>query len=335
MSKISDTVKINENTVKNRILMPAMVCFNWSDAEGYETVDRADHYGRRAKGGTGIIVIEATAVSKDGRITEKQLGLWEDGHIDQFARIADACHKENCAVIVQLAHSGRKEPAGRHCNGLSENDVAVVKQDFISASVRAKKAGLDGVEIHGAHGFLLNQFASKSSNERSDKYGGSLDNRTKLPLEIVHGVREAIGPDAVISYRFGVNDPTFEEDIYFAKKLVSAGADLLDVSAGIGYDGIKVPDDFGFSAITYMGKVIHDNVDVPVASVYGIRFPEQAEKLLEMEHTDLVAVGRGILADPDWTNKAINGEKITPCIRCEPWCLYGKDGRKCPGNQYR
>ena len=335
MSKISDIVKINKITAKNRILMPALVCFNWSDAEGFQTVDRAEHYGRRANGGTGTIVIEATAVSKEGRITEKQLGLWDNGHIEQFTKIADACRKENCLVIVQLVHAGRKEPSDNHCNGLSTEEITKVKQDFVNAAVRAKKAGLDGVEIHGAHGFLLNQFASKVSNNRTDGYGGSLDNRIKLSLEIVREVRDSIGSDPIISYRFGVNDPSFEEDIYFAKKLVSAGVDLLDVSAGIGSDEIEAPSDFGFSAITYMGKVIHENVDIPVASVYGIRFPEQAEKLLEMEHTDIVAVGRGILADPDWTNKALKGEKVNHCLYCEPWCRYGKDGRTCPGRQYR
>jgi NADPH2 dehydrogenase len=330
MAKIGEGLKINKKTAKNRILMPALVCFNWSDEHGYQTVDRIEHYGRRAEGGTGTIVIEATAVSKDGRITEKQLGLWNDGHIDQFRKIADACHKENCLVLVQLVHAGRKEPSNKHCAGLSIEEIAEIKIDFLQAAIRAQKSGLDGVEIHGAHGFLLNQFASKKSNSRTDEYGGDLNSRIRLPIEIVRDIRKNTGNDFLISYRFGVNDPTFIEDIYFAKQLESCGTDLLDVSAGIGYDGVKPPEDFEFSAITYMGKVIHDNVNIPVASVYGIRYPEQANKLLENNYTDLVAVGRGILADPDWTNKALNGEKVNHCLYCEPWCKYGKDGRTCP-----
>lgn len=330
MTKIGDTLNINLKSVRNRILMPAILCFNWSDEEGYQTVDRADHYGRRAKGGTGTIVIEATAVSKEGRITEKQLGLWDDSHIEQFSKIADACHKENSVVIVQLVHSGRRDPHDKDCNSLTVKDIEIIKGNFIEAAKRAKKAGLDGVEIHGAHGFLLNQFASKKSNLRTDEYGVSLENRIKLPIEIVKEIRESIGVDSIISYRFGVNDPSFKEDIFFAKELVSAGVDLLDVSAGIGTGEFRPPDNFEFSEITYMGKVIHDNVGIPVASVYGIRSPEQAKILLEKNFTDLVAVGRGILADPDWADKALNGKSVNTCLHCESWCKYGKDGRKCP-----
>lgn len=269
MTAIGDTLNINLRSVRNRILMPALLCFNWADEEGYQTVDRAVHYGKR-------------------------------------------------------------DPYNKDCNSLTVKDIEIIKETFIKAANRAKRAGLDGVEIHGAHGFLLNQFTSKKSNSRNDEYGVSLENRIKLPVEIVKEIRESIGSDSIISYRFGVNDPSFKEDIFFAKELVSAGVDLLDVSSGICTGEFIPPDDFEFSEITYMGKVIHDNVAIPVASVYGIRSPEQAKILLEKNFTDIVAVGRGILADPDWADKALNGKTVNTCLHCESWCKYGKDGRTCP-----
>ncbi|MDA3884919.1 MAG: NADH:flavin oxidoreductase [Candidatus Delongbacteria bacterium] len=342
MSKISDPIKINNKTAKNRILMPALVCFNWADENGFETVSRSEHYGKRAAGGTGTIVVEATAISPTGKLAEKELGLWSDDHIPQFEKIAKACHKEGSLVIVQLVHAGMQafgdkvfsasvnDVKNKTCEEMTSEQINKVIEDYVSASIRAKKAGLDGIEIHGAHGYLLSQFTSKVTNRRNDEYGRDLDGRIKLSLEIVKAVREATGNDFIIGYRFGVNDPTFEEDIYFAKKLESAGVDLLDVSAGIGYDGIEVPETYNFSKITYMGKVIHDNVNIPVASVYGIRYPEQAAELLEDNNTDIVAVGRGLLADPEWTNKALNNEKVNGCYHCKPWCKYGKDGNTCP-----
>lgn len=342
MMKISDPIKINNKTAKNRILMPALVCFNWTDDNGLETVSRAEHYGKRASGGTGTIVVEATAISPTGKLAEKELGLWSDDHIPQFERIAKACHKEGSLVIVQLVHAGMQafgekvysasvnETKNKTSEEMTTEQIDKVIDDYVSASIRAQKAGLDGIEIHGAHGYLLSQFTSKVTNRRNDEYGIDLDGRIKLPLMIVEKIREATGDDFIIGYRFGVNDPTFEEDIYFAKKLESEGVDLLDVSAGIGYDGIEIPETYNFSKITYMGKVIHDNVDIPVASVYGIRHPEQATELLNDNYTDIVAVGRGLLADPEWTNKAINNEKVNVCYHCKSWCKYGKDGRTCP-----
>ncbi|KAB3532164.1 oxidoreductase [Alkaliphilus serpentinus] len=339
---INKSIKVNKYHVKNRIVMPPLVCFNWGDDEGFEIVSRAKHYGDRAKGGTGLIIVEATAISKDCRITDTGLGLWKDQHIRQFERIADSCHPEDSVVILQLVHAGMKsvgknvysssnvEVKDKECLEMSLAQIKKVKEDFVSAAIRAKKAGLDGVEIHGAHGYLLSQFTSKVINKRNDIYGGSLDNRLRLPIEIVKEVRAAAGDDFIICYRFGVNDPTLEEDRYFAKELEKLGVDILNVSSGIGAENITVPEDYPFSPITYMGTEIYKEVDIPVICVYGIKEPKQAEYLLENEMIDMVAVGKGLLADPNWTNKAINGEDVNVCFHCSPWCKYGKDGKTCP-----
>lgn len=322
--------------------MPPLVCFNWADNDGYEIVDRSKHYGDRAKGGTGTIVIEATAISKEGRIIRTQLGLWDDGHIKQFEKMAKASKDEGSIVLVQLVHAGMKaaghdvfsvsnvEVKNKNCKVMTLGHIQQVKKDFVDAAVRAFKAGLNGIEIHGAHGYLLNQFTSGETNKREDIYGINLEGRTRLSCEIVEMIREATSESFIIGYRFGVNDPTFEEDIIFAKKLEKSGVDILNVSAGIGWEEVIIPDDFEFSDITYLGTQIKKHVNIPVASVYGIKYPEQASKLLENDLTDLVAVGRGLLADPNWTSKAIANEEVNVCYTCKSWCKYAKDGRKCP-----
>lgn len=322
--------------------MPPLVCFNWANEDGFETYSRAEHYGKRAKGGTGLIIVEATAISKEGRIVNTELGLWKDEHIRQFQRIAESCHNEGVVTIIQLVHAGMKsignpvysssavKVKNKKCVEISLEQIEKVKSDFVSATLRAKKAGLDGVEIHGAHGYLLSQFTSKEINTRTDRYGGSLENRLRLPIEIVKEVREVTGDDFIICYRFGVNDPTLEEDKYFAKKLEDFGVDILNVSSGIGADNILVPHDYSFSHITYMGTEIYKEVNIPVACVFGIKEPKQAEYLLENNMIDMVAVGKGLLADPEWTNKAINKEKVNICYNCSPRCKYTIDGTKCP-----
>jgi len=342
MSIITDQIQINKSIAKNRILMPPLVCFNWADKEGFETVDRAKHYGDRAKGGTGIIVVEATAIAPEGRIVETELGLWRDEHIEQFEKMAKACQVEGSLVLVQLVHAGMKsigekvfsssdqEVKGKVCEAMTLEQIDKVKNDFVNAAVRAYKAGLDGVEIHGAHGYLLSQFTSKETNKREDIYGGNLEGRMKLSLEIVESVRQATSENFIVGYRFGVNDPTFEEDIILAKKLEALGVDILDVSSGIGAEDVQVPADYNHSKITYMGTEIKKHVSIPVASVFGIRQPEQAIDLLENDYTDIVAVGRGLLADPNWTNKAIAGEEVNACYHCKGWCKYAKDGNQCP-----
>lgn len=341
-SSINKPIKINSSMIKNRILMPPLVCFDWACDDGFETKDRGIHYGLRAKGGTGLIVVEAAAVSKDGRLAGTQLGIWKDEHIPQFANLAQKCHPEGSKVIVQIVHAGMKsvgskvvsssnvEIEGKECAQMTLEQINQLKVDFVDAAVRAKKAGLDGVEIHGAHGYLLNQFTSKEINRRTDIYGGSLLNRFRLSLEVVTEVRKATGDDFIIGYRFGVNDPTMDEDKLLAKELEKAGVDILNVSAGIGANNIEVPKDYPFSFVTYMGTELHKTVDIPVACVFGIKEPKQAEYLLENEMIDMVAVGRALLADPDWTNKAINGLAVDSCYHCKPRCKFSVDGRKCP-----
>lgn len=332
MTALKDTFNLKSKTVKNRILLPPLVCFNWADEFGYETVSRADHYERRAAGGAGIVVIEATAILPEGRLAKTELGLWEDGHITQFVAIAEACKRHGSLSFVQLVHAGDKSIGEQNlgASDLSIMQMAQIKAAFVAATLRAKKAGLDGVEIHGAHGYLLSQFASLKSNTRNDIYGGPLDNRMRFALEVVSEVRQAVGDDFIIAYRYGVNDPTFVADTIFVAALESAGVDFLNVSSGILEGELESPVGFPFSAITYMGTVIKKRATVPVACVFGIRDPIDAHYLVENQLCDVVAVGRGLLADPEWGNKALGGQEVNRCYHCKPRCFYGVDGRSCP-----
>lgn len=339
--KLNDSLKINKKICKNRLLMPPLVCANWGDAEGYETVSRAEHYALRAKG-TGLIIIEATAISKAGRLSSTELGLWEDGQIKQFEDIAAACHQHKSLVLVQLVHAGFQAVTdvvysasadtkeGKKVKALSLEEIHIIKEDFVKAAVRAYKAGLDGVEIHGAHTYLLNQFTALSINHRTDQYGGTLEKRCQLPLEIVHAVRQATSEDFILAYRFGVNDESFKEDIYLLEALDKAGVDFFDVSIGFSTTNIEMPEDFEESPITYMGVKLSQYTQKPLACVYGIRKGEQAKRLVEKYHVPMVAVGKGLLADPQWSEKVLNDLPVDVCYNCQPKCKYGIDGHTCP-----
>jgi NADPH2 dehydrogenase len=341
VAAINQSITINKKVLRNRIIMPPLVCFNWGDDDGFETVSRAEHYGQRARGGVALIVIEATAINKSGRIHTSELGLWSDAHIPQFRAIAEACHDAGCLVTVQLVHAGAKSAATQRYSAsagqdgehsileLSEAQIASVVDDFVSAALRAEAAGLDGVEIHGAHGYLINQFASAVSNKRQDGYGGN-EGRMRLALEVSQAVRQAVSHDFIVGYRYGINDPDLVADIELVHRLEKAGIDWFNISAGIGGDAIKVPEDFPYHFVTWMGCALQRHLSVPGACVFGITKPEQAEYLVAGGYSDLVAVGRGLLADPDWTNKALANQTVAECLHCPTGCQFRRDGRNCP-----
>ncbi len=226
-SRLGDPISLRGREIRNRIVMPPLVCFNWADGNGMETVSRETHYGARARGGAGLIVVEATAIMPGGRLSASQLGLWSDAHIPQFRRMAQACRDGGAAVVVQLVHAGPKAVGGfgKAVSAYAGEELASITAAFAAAAARAMEAGLDGVEVHGAHGYLLNHFSSAAANDRTDGYGGSPEGRMRLPLEVCRAVRAAIGPDALMSYRFGVNDPSLDEDVLLAARLREEGVD--------------------------------------------------------------------------------------------------------------
>ena len=218
MDKIRERVKIRNIWTKNRIAVPPMVCFHWSDDNGYVTDKNLQHYRDIAAGGAGLIIGEATAVSKRGRLHETQLGLWEDKQTEGWKRLADAVHRYDVPFFVQLLHAGvsgiekeadcpsdyilrdsNGELRARGC-GMSMSRVREVIDDFVQAARRAQLAGLDGIELHGCHSYLICQFFNRNIYRRDDIYGQC---REKFALDILEGIRESCGDDFVAGIRLG------------------------------------------------------------------------------------------------------------------------------------
>lgn len=334
-------VRIGKRICKNRITMAPTVKFTAGE-EGMVTDFFVRHYALRAKHACGLICVEATAVSPEGRLYPSQLGLWQDEQIAGHRSLADACHAYGALVIPQLHYGG----LGTHpaCGPLTSptavlwhnGDKQVMAQEltaaeihriekcFIDAAVRAKAAGYDGVQLHGCHSYLINDFAS-AVNRRTDAYGGSTENRARLGCEIIEGIRKACGEDFIISMRVSGCDPTVEESIDTAECYVKAGCDYLQVSCGI-QDTKDLPHDeaLPYNRIAGLGVRMHDHFRgrVPVSVVNGLRTPEQVRYLLENDLTDTVDLACGLLADPAFTEAILTGVPYVKCFDCKR-CGWG------------
>ena len=345
-------ITIKGKNIRNRAVMPPMVCFGKASKDGFVTDKHISHYEARAKGGTGLIIVEATSVQQDGRLSDDQLGIWSDEHILGLRKITDACHQNGAVVILQIHHAGLKTPSSvaevpvapsksdeKVSRELAIDEIEAIKLDFVKGALRAKEAGFDGIELHGAHGYLLNQFASSITNHRSDEYGGDLNKRMKLPLDIIGEIRKELGhEDFIIGYRMGGNEPTLKDGIKIAKLLEEAGVDLLHISSGISSPDIPLPEtpkSFPFNWIVYCGTEIKKNVSIPVIVVNGIRTIDQAALIIENRLADFVAIGRGHLVDSAWANKAMNKLEAVTCLECKPRCHWFEDGDLCPRQRVR
>ena len=280
-----------------------------------------DYYTRRSKA-IGLLIVEHSYIALGGKLSERQLGICEDSLVGGLESLSSSVHATGTAVVVQINHAGRKtnremtgiQPVAPSsfgdARGLEAGEVEDLCEAYAGAAERAMKAGFDGVEIHGAHGFLLNQFYSPLANRRNDRYGGSLQKRMRFPLEVVERVRERIG-GRLLLYRLGSDDldpagTQIEDSQKFAVELDEAGVDIIDVSGGLcggspekleGIQGYFVPQ----------AQKVKEVVNVPVIGVGGIRDPEYADRLKAEEKVDLVAVGRRLYNDPAWAQKAVEG----------------------------
>jgi NADPH2 dehydrogenase len=334
--------------VKNRILFPPVVCFHYAGDDGMVTDRNIAHYRQMAAGGAGIIITEATAVWKHGRLAPFQLGIWSDDHIPGMSLIASGVKKFGAISLLQIHHAGlltpekvaaivkapSSDPNNPRSVAMTLDEIHDTKTAFIEASARAQQAGYQGVELHGAHGYLLNQFASALFNKREDEYGGNLENNMKLATDIIHGIRNRCGGDFIISYRLGANSPTLDDGIEIARHLEKAGVDILHVSHGGSLLNLpRTPKDFEYNWIVYSGTVIKSLVGIPVVVVNEIKTPERAEWLIENKHADFVAIGKPQLADPNWVNHAKNQEAINVCLSCKPKCRWYEDSALCPARK--
>ncbi len=334
--------------VKNRIVFPPVVCFHYAGDDGIVIDRNVEHYRQIAAGGPGIVITEATAVLKNGRLAPFQLGIWSDEHIKGMSRIAAAVKKEGAISLLQIHHAGlltneqvspvAKAPSAFASNprsvALTTEEIDETRQAFIDAASRAQKAGYQGVELHGAHGYLLNQFASSFFNKREDEYGGNFAKSMKLATEIILGIRAVCGNDFIIGYRLGANSPSLEDGIAIAQHLEKTGIDLLHVSHGGSLVNLpRTPPGYEYNWIVYSGSVIKAHAGIPVIVVNEIKTRERAEWLLENNHADFAALARPQLADPDWVTHVKHDEKVNPCLTCKPKCRWFEDSRLCPARK--
>ena len=347
LQKLLAPGKIGTMKLKNRFVVPPMGT-NLATYNGEVTDQMIAYYRRRAKGGFGLIIIEVTAIDRKGKAIMNEVGLWDDAQIPMFKKLMDAIHEEGGKVVVQLHHAGRQSvppyifneipeaPSRVACpvlnfvpEAMSSERVWEVIDEYGDAAVRAKAAGADGVEVHGAHGYLVAQFMSPHANKRTDEFGGDFFGRMKFPQEIFKNIREKVGDDYPLLFRFGYDEKvnggrTLEESVMVGRMAESCGVDALDVSimtyASTPYMSAPPAMPHGFNQ--FPTKVIKQAVSIPVISV-GRYEPAIAESALMNGCADFIAFGRESIADPDLPAKvaAEKYEEIFPCISCTQSCL--------------
>ncbi len=348
MQAVSSPFTLKKHRVRNRVVFPPVVCFGYAPGDGFAGDRNVEHYAEIARGGSGIVITEATAVMKDGRLSSGQLGVWSDDHIPGLSRIAGAVKQKGALSLLQIHHAGLVTRSDVHpvAKGPSANaedprtaamtikEVEETADAFICGASRAKKAGFHGVELHGAHGYLLNQFASSAFNRRSDEYGGSQENNLRLAHGIISAIREQCGPDFIIGYRLGANAPTLDDGIQIARYLEEAGIDLLHVSHGGMLQNLpRPPKGFDFNWIVYGGTVIKPLVHIPVIIVNEVKTLERADWLISNGLADFAAIGRPTLADPSFVIKTLEGGRIEKCLNCKPRCRWYESSTLCPARK--
>ena len=339
MKQLTDAVTLGQVTVKNRICLPPMVIYNLSLPGGIASEENVVHYRAMAEGGFGLIIQEATCVSPEGLLHPSQLGIWSDDQIPGLRRITDAVHGAGSRILVQLHHAGLVACTERHfCPSPYEKgavtgeemtlaDIAKLREDFVSAALRAESAGYDGVELHGCHGYLLSQFFNCRVNRRRDPYGDGLS----LVLEIFRAIRQVCRPDFLVGIRLGGFEPALSDSIRHARALDAAGIDFLDISYGFsGEMDTAAPGNPDLKDIIRAAGAIKAQVSCPVFAVNGICTPAEAEQVLGETDVDMADIGRSALVDPNWPKKALAGAVPGTCLHCKT-CQWRIDRKRCPG----
>lgn len=317
-------------TLKNRLIMPPMATAR-SNEDGSVSRELLNYYDEKSKGGyLSLIIIEHSYVSKQGKASERQLSIADDNVINKLKKLSDVIHKNGTKAIMQINHAGSaamRDVTGFNVKGpsaiinprkgdapkeLSEYEINEIVEEFKNAAMRVKKAGFDGVEIHSAHGYLLNQFFSPLTNRREDEYGGDVYGRIKIHLDIIKAVRAAVGDDFPILFRLGASDyidggTTIEDSRTAAAEFVKAGVDIVDISGGFcGYVVSGLTSQGYFSPLS---SAIKEAVPVPVILTGGVTDASAADKLLSEKKADLIGVGRAILKDSNWAKNAYESLK--------------------------
>ncbi len=342
--KLFEPGKIGSLELKNRIVMPAMGC-SLAESSGEAGARMIKYYADRARGGAGLIITEITRIDDETGVgTPNQLSVTNTHVISQLHRLVEAVHAYDTKLFVQLHHPGNQTPSrliggkqpvsasdvtckviGEQPRALETEEVEAMVKKFVTGAVIAQKAGVDGVEIHAAHGYLVSQFLSPLTNKRTDKYGGSFEGRLRFITEIIMGIRAYCGPKFPISVRMNGNDylPGGLEDedgIRIAQYLEKLGVNCINVSCGMYDSGSTIiePSYYAEGWKKHLGANIRKAVSIPVIAVDAIKHPSVAEQMLEEGNCDFVGIARGFLADADWGLKAKCGNEkvLRKCLGC-------------------
>jgi 2,4-dienoyl-CoA reductase-like NADH-dependent reductase (Old Yellow Enzyme family)/thioredoxin reductase len=334
--------KIGNLKTRNRIIMSALEP-GFADGNGnLQTNETAAYYSLRARGGTGIIITGNIAVTPNGRASNVQGGIWSDEHIAPFSKVAEAVHKEGGLFFIQLSHAGREvhpfldwKPVAPSAiqsptlrsepEELSVQGIKEIINAFADGAERAVKAGADGIELHGAHGYLICQFLSPNMNKRTDNYGGSTHNRARFAIEVIEAIRKRVGKEYPISFRLSADEYIpdgikLPEAIEYSGMLEEAGISLLSVTA-CNYESANynLPNYYlEEGCFVELSRKIKKEVSIPVTVVGRIRTPQLANDILKAGDADFISIGRALVADPYFSLKAEkNKEKqIRPCLSC-------------------
>lgn len=355
--KLFSQFRLGGSILKNRIIMPAMDT-SLCDTEGNVTPALVSYLERRARGGVGMIIVEFTSIDAPrGMGGNTQLKINDPHGIPGFRNISDTLHAYGTKVLVQLHHAGMRsvfvsgesnvgpcDIPSANIHGLTAQEIHILTDKYAIAAKNAQDAGMDGVEIHAGHGYLLNQFLSPKTNVRTDEYGGTIEGRSKFLIEIIRAVRNACGPKFLISIRLAVKDwdPSglqIEDGVKIAQLIDKEPIDLINITTGLKYkyigasetqdkpDGNRIP----------LAKAVKPFVKTPVAIVGKIRTGEMCEQIITNEDADLVCIGRQLICDPDWPLKLKLGKEneIRRCLNCMEGCygsISAKRGVRCALN---
>lgn len=337
---MSTPLRIGTMVLKNRFVMTPMNT-NYSDCNGCMTPQMEEYYVRRARGGAGLIVLEAVSVLPDTRNHGVQPMLWDEKFVPAWSNLIERLQSYGAKVSIELAHFGSEATLAPRVSSsdvsrfpgvavevLSKPRIREIQEAFVRTACNARMAGADAVTLHGAHGYLIAEFMSPVYNHRTDEYGGSLENRMRFVTELLGMLRKALGARYPILVRYSVDEfvtggRTAEESAEVAKYLARAGASALDLSAGIPntYIFTNPPNGLGDTACMLIEKAaaVKRAVELPVICANTIRYPGQIREILASGKVDLIGLARPLLADPDFPRKAMEGrdDEIRPCLSCQ------------------
>ena len=338
---IFEPLDLGFTVLKNRVLMGSMHTGLEEEKNGYEKIAR--YYAERAKGGVGLIVSGGIAPNIQGWTGPFSARMSTKKHAERHKVITEAVHAEGGKICMQILHAGRygyhplnvgpsaiKSPITPFKPfKLRESGIKRTIKDFVKSAALAKEAGYDGIEIMGSEGYLINQFIAKRTNKRNDDWGGSYENRIRLPIELVKQTREKVGENFIIIYRLSMldlveNGSSWDEIVMLGKEIEKAGATI--INTGIGWHEARIPTiatSVPRAAFTWVTKKMKSEISIPLITSNRINMPETAEKVLAEGHADMISMARPFLADPEWVNKAEQekDDEINTCIACNQACL--------------